>query len=103
MLSPYQQGGPITAHMAMQHKIAKEDGQLLFLLYRLAPSMLSGIGLFAARAATRATGKTESSTGLRLETLFRSGTARPIIEAFTAYQQDLQNIECAIWNLFAMP
>lgn len=52
-------------------------------------------GLLAARAARTSSGRTESNTGLRLESLFRSGTARPIIEALTTFHQDLRNIECA--------
>ena len=55
---------------------------------------LSVTGLVAARAASTSSGRTESSTGLRLENLFRSGTARPVIEAFSTFHQDLRNIEC---------
>lgn len=78
-------------------RIAPDNVSVSIWLTLIRPTYLVVLcpGLLAARAATRATGNTESSTGLRLETLFRSGTARPIIEAFTAYQQDLQNIECA--------
>ena len=42
-----------------------------------------------------ATGESESSTGVKLEGLFKAGTARPIMEALATYAQDLQNIECA--------
>ena len=52
-------------------------------------------GLLAARTASVATGESESSTGVKLEGLFKAGTARPIMEALTTYAQDLQNIECA--------
>lgn len=53
-------------------------------------------GLLAARAASTSSGRSESSTGLRLESLFRSGTARPVIEAFTTFHQDLRNVECVL-------
>ncbi len=43
-----------------------------------------------------ATGEAESNTGVRLEGLFKAGTARPILEALTTYAQDLENIECEL-------
>jgi hypothetical protein len=51
-------------------------------------------GLLAARTASVATGEAESSTGVRLESLFKAGTSRPILEALSTYAQDLENIEC---------
>lgn len=52
-------------------------------------------GLLAARTASVTTGQSESNTGIKLEGLFKAGTARPIIEALATYAQDLENIECA--------
>ena len=63
---------------------------------------LVSAGLLAARTASVATGESESTTGVKLEGLFKAGTARPVMEALTTYAQDLQNIECALEHVHAL-